>query len=250
MIVDSIKNGPVKLLSEIIVKDTDGVTNIRRPQKVADLSQEKNSRYPPINNQLQTSSNPRTQATIQNSQVMVQNIQGRKSQGYVGNAGKNQALGARVVNTVGNAWTNQPRLQATTNFKTDHIDAYDLYCDDEATTNTVFMVNFSHVGSIKDYIVKPRYDSDILFEVPHYDTYHESDVLNSDIQELEYIENIVSNNESYDELTSNSNVLSYTNYMLTVGNDADNYVPPPVKKNDMMLSVIKHMKTQVENATW
>ncbi|GKB57748.1 hypothetical protein Tco_0913934 [Tanacetum coccineum] len=41
LLIDSI-NGPVKLLPEITVKDTDGgVTDIRLPQKVADLSQEK-----------------------------------------------------------------------------------------------------------------------------------------------------------------------------------------------------------------
>ncbi|GJX25604.1 hypothetical protein Tco_0231900 [Tanacetum coccineum] len=83
-------------------------------------------------------------------------------------------------------------------------------------------------------------------QVPHYDTYHDSDVLNSNIQELGYIENIISNNESYDELTSNNNVISYTDYMLTIGNDEDNYVPPPIQKNDIMLSVIEQMKSQVD----
>ncbi|GKD88894.1 integrase, catalytic region, zinc finger, CCHC-type containing protein, partial [Tanacetum coccineum] len=236
-----------------------------------------------------------------------------KSQGYADNAGKNQATGARVVNTVGNGGTNQPRvvrcyncngeghiakqciakkrvkdaewfqdkmvlaqaqeagvvlndeqqdfladileenddcedlqLQATTNFKLDHVDAYDLNYDDEATTNAIFMENLSPIGSFNDDTVEPRYDSDILSEVPHYDTYHESDMLNSNIQEMGYIENIVSHNESYDELTSNSNVISYTDYMVTIGNDADNYVPPPVQKNDMILSVIEQMKSQVE----
>ncbi|GJS68311.1 retrovirus-related pol polyprotein from transposon TNT 1-94 [Tanacetum coccineum] len=38
------------------------------------------------------------------------NVQGRQSQGFAGNAKKNQASGARVVNTVGNAGTNQPRV--------------------------------------------------------------------------------------------------------------------------------------------
>ncbi|GJT84641.1 hypothetical protein Tco_1066358 [Tanacetum coccineum] len=213
MLIDSIKNGPVKLLLcynlllKITIKDTDGVTGIRRPQKVTDLSQEEKlrydentynpplsynsqqiqyhtqpsefyqpyqhyqsntqitqkliqspplqsyaptvvqqpptfqldtrfvipnflptddpiaslntamiflssaygSRYPPTNNQLRTSFNPRTQATIQNGQVTIQNVQGRQSQGYAGNTRKNQALGARVVNRVGNAGTNQPR---------------------------------------------------------------------------------------------------------------------------------------------
>ncbi|GJR34256.1 hypothetical protein Tco_1209940 [Tanacetum coccineum] len=138
------------------------------------------------------------------------------------------------------------QLQATTCFKADHVDAYDSDYDDEATTNAIFMENLSLVGSINDDTVEPCYDSDILFEVPHYNTYHDSDMLNSNIQELGYIENIVSNKESYDELTSNNNVISYTDYMHTIGNDADNYVPPPVQKNDMMLSVIEQMKSQVE----
>ncbi|GJV63516.1 hypothetical protein Tco_1474344 [Tanacetum coccineum] len=49
-----------------------------------------------------------TQATIQNGQFTVQNVQGRQSQGYAGSAGKNQASGARVVNTVGYTGENQP----------------------------------------------------------------------------------------------------------------------------------------------
>ncbi|GKG16551.1 hypothetical protein Tco_0361508, partial [Tanacetum coccineum] len=94
------------------------------------------------------------------------------------------------------------------------------------------MVNFSPVRCINDDTVELCYDSDIHSEVPQYDTYHDSDMLNSNIQELGYIENIVSNNESYDELTSNSNVISYIDYILTIGNDEDNYVPPPIQKND------------------
>ncbi|GKC43634.1 hypothetical protein Tco_1061356 [Tanacetum coccineum] len=99
------------------------------------------SKFPPTNNQLRTSSNPRTQAIIQNDQVTVQNVQGRHSQGYTANAGNNQASGAWVINTVGNA-----------------------ILDYEATTNAIFMANFSPVGSLNDDTVQPRYDSDILSE--------------------------------------------------------------------------------------
>ncbi|GKF45760.1 hypothetical protein Tco_0135562, partial [Tanacetum coccineum] len=60
------------------------------------------SKFSPMNNQLRTLSNLRTQATIQNGQVTIQNVQGRQSQGYAGNAGNIQALGARVINVVGN----------------------------------------------------------------------------------------------------------------------------------------------------
>ncbi|GKE36880.1 hypothetical protein Tco_1460285 [Tanacetum coccineum] len=120
------------------------------------------------------------------------------------------------------------QLQATTNFKADHVNVYYSDCDDEATINAIFMENLSPVGSLNDDTVEPRYDSDMLSQVPHYDTYHDYDMLNSNIQELGYIENIISNNESYDELTSNINVIPYTDYMLTIVNDDDNYVPAPV----------------------
>ncbi|GKA21482.1 hypothetical protein Tco_0701471 [Tanacetum coccineum] len=195
-----------------------------------------------------------TQAIIQNGQVVVQNVQGRQSQGYASNAGNNQASGAWVINVVGNTGENQPmekmllaqeqearfvldekqqdfladsledtddceelQLQATANFKADHVDAYDSDCDDEATANAIFRANLSPVVSLNDDTVAPRYDSETLFEVPHYDTYHDFDVLNSNIQELGYIENIVSTNESYVELKGNSDVISYTDYMLTIG---------------------------------
>ncbi|GJU64588.1 retrovirus-related pol polyprotein from transposon TNT 1-94 [Tanacetum coccineum] len=364
MLRDSVKNGPYKFKSEITVKDTNDVTDIRRAQRLEDLVGNMGSRqrtyerhiddqarttpitqqliqspplqsyaptvvqqppifqpdtglaiptflptddpiaslnkamiflslvyrskFPPTNNQPRTSSNPRTQATIQNGQVMVQNVQGRQSQGYAGNAGNNQASRAQVINTVGNTGANQPRVircyncngeghmakQCTARkrvkdsewFKekmllaqaqearvvldeeqqADHVDAYDSDCDDEATANAIFMANLSQVGSLNDDTVAPRYDSDTLSEVPHYDTYHDSNVLNSNIQELGYIENIISNNDSYDELKGNRDVISYTGYMLTIENDEDNYVPPPVQKNDMMLSVTEQMKSQVE----
>ncbi|GJR94013.1 hypothetical protein Tco_0266187 [Tanacetum coccineum] len=83
------------------------------------------------------------------------------------------------------------QLQPTVNFKAGHVDAYDSDYDDEAITNAIFMENLSPVGSINDYTVEPRYDSDILSEVPHYNTYHDSDMLNSNIQELGLVKPLV-----------------------------------------------------------
>ncbi|GJZ61501.1 retrovirus-related pol polyprotein from transposon TNT 1-94 [Tanacetum coccineum] len=220
---------------------------------------------------------PPSYSSHQTRQVTVHNVQGRQSQGYVGNVGNNEASRARVINTVRNTSGNQLRvircyncnaeghmakqcttrkrvkdsewfkekmllsqaqeagvvlnddqqdflagsleetddcddlqLQATTNLKADHVDAYDSDCDDEGTSNAIFMENMSPVGSLNDDMVEPRYDSNIHSEVPHYDTYHDSDMLNSNIQELGYIENIISNNESYDELKGNNDVICNT----------------------------------------
>ncbi|GJS58086.1 hypothetical protein Tco_0652870 [Tanacetum coccineum] len=135
-----------------------------------------------------------------------------QSQGYSVNAGKSQATGTRVINTVGEANTNQLRaimcyncrgeghmakstriladileemedcddlqLQKTSNFKACHVDAYDSDYDDEATASAIFMASLSLVGSLNGDTVAPTYNSHILSEVPHYDTYHENDVLN------------------------------------------------------------------------
>ncbi|GJT84640.1 hypothetical protein Tco_1066357 [Tanacetum coccineum] len=125
MLNDSIKNGPVKLLSEITVKDRDGVTDIRRPQKVAYLSQEEKLRY---------DSDIRAVNIILlglpvDIYTLINHFQTAKdifdqSQGYEGNTGKNQASGARVVNRVGNAGTNQPRFKEF--FDSKEVNALDV----------------------------------------------------------------------------------------------------------------------------
>nr|GEX27818.1 hypothetical protein [Tanacetum cinerariifolium] len=71
------------------------------------------SRYPPTNNQLRNSSNPRQQATINNGRVTIQPIQGRKSS-----------------------------LTAA-----DDLDAYDSDCDEINSAKIALMVNLSHYGS-------------------------------------------------------------------------------------------------------
>ncbi|GJT32034.1 retrovirus-related pol polyprotein from transposon TNT 1-94 [Tanacetum coccineum] len=281
MLIDLIKEGPFKLAKEITVKDTDGVTDIKRKQTPDDLSPKERLRYnsnikavnilllglpvdiytlmnhyeivqeiwdrvkelmegtkmslkepyssrcPPTNNQLRTSSNSRTQATIQNGHVTAQNVQGRQSQGYAGNVGKSQATGARVMNIFEEAGANQPWVircyncrgeghiakQCTAkkrvknsewfkdkmllaqaqeagvmlhkeqqDFLADRLEENDDYCDDEATISVIFMASLSPAVSLNDDTVALTYDSDILLDVPHYNTYHD-DVLNFDVQE-------------------------------------------------------------------
>ncbi|GJW63259.1 hypothetical protein Tco_0115143 [Tanacetum coccineum] len=45
MLKDSIDNGPYQFKPKITVKDTDGITDIRRPQRLADLGGEDKLRY-------------------------------------------------------------------------------------------------------------------------------------------------------------------------------------------------------------
>nr|GEZ53293.1 hypothetical protein [Tanacetum cinerariifolium] len=47
----------------------------------------------------------------------------------------------------------------------------------EQINQGIFMASLSSVGSLNDDTVAPTYDSNTLSEVPHYDTYHDSDML-------------------------------------------------------------------------
>ncbi|GJY38847.1 hypothetical protein Tco_0425211 [Tanacetum coccineum] len=120
-------------------------------------------------------------------------------------------------------------------------------CDDEATACAIFMASLSLAGSINGDTTGPSYDSKLLSKIPHYETYHEDAILNDVVQETEYNDHVVFNDNSCDELTSNSNIISYADYMVTIENDAAQYVPPLEQdKNAMILFVIEHMKGQVE----
>ncbi|GKG26400.1 integrase, catalytic region, zinc finger, CCHC-type containing protein, partial [Tanacetum coccineum] len=61
--------------------------------------------FPPSNNQLRTSSNPRNQATIQDGRVTVQQVQGRQTQSYAGT--KNRGI---ATTSKGNIVAGQPRV--------------------------------------------------------------------------------------------------------------------------------------------
>nr|GEU30845.1 hypothetical protein [Tanacetum cinerariifolium] len=87
-----------------------------------------------------------------------------------------------------------------------HVDAYDSDCDDEATTCAIFMASLSPAGSI-----------------------------NRDTAETKNTEHLVSNNDLYDELTSDINVISYADNMATIENDVVQYVSPREQNNAMIV---------------
>nr|GEY50729.1 retrovirus-related Pol polyprotein from transposon TNT 1-94 [Tanacetum cinerariifolium] len=92
------------------------------------------SRFLPSNNQLRTSSNPRNQATIQDRRVIVQQIQRRQTQSFVGTRNKGIATTSRGNYAAGQA-------------KTEGLDAYDSDCDDISLAKAVLVVNLSSCNS-------------------------------------------------------------------------------------------------------
>nr|GEY95164.1 hypothetical protein [Tanacetum cinerariifolium] len=134
------------------------------------------SRFPSNNNQLITSSNPRNQATIQNVKVTVQQVQRRHGQSFAGMRTKENAASSRGNNAADPGTTEgqvtQKTIPQNAIFQTDDLDAYDSDCDDISSTKVVLMANPS------------SYDSDVLFEVPHYETYQKDDMINQSVQEM------------------------------------------------------------------
>nr|GEV28087.1 retrotransposon protein, putative, unclassified [Tanacetum cinerariifolium] len=107
--------------------------------------------YPPTNNQLRNSSNPRQQATITNGRVTVQPIQGRHTS-LVAAQANGQILheeelafladpGIAEAQPIQNVITNNAAYQA------DDLDAYDCDCDEMNSAKVSLMANLSHFGS-------------------------------------------------------------------------------------------------------
>nr|GEX73780.1 hypothetical protein [Tanacetum cinerariifolium] len=110
------------------------------------------------------------------------------------------------------------QLHTAANFKAGHVDTYNSDCNDEATASAIFIASLAPVGSLITETIGLTFDSNTFSEVPHYDTYHD-DVLNYVVQEIKYNEHTVSHDDSYTELTSDINVISYAEYMVTIEDD-------------------------------
>ncbi|GJX10515.1 retrovirus-related pol polyprotein from transposon TNT 1-94 [Tanacetum coccineum] len=228
------------------------------------------SRFPPSNNQLITSSNPRNQATIQDGRVIVQQIQGRQSQSFAGTRNRgiattskgNYAAGQpRVVkcyNCQGEghmarqctqpkrprnaAWFKEklmlveaqeagqildeeqlayladpgiseaPIAQQTipqnSAFQTEDLDAYDSDCDDLSSAKAVLMENILSC------------DPEVLSKVPYSDSYL-NDMINQEVQEMQYSEKTHIDDFQDNEIHSDSNIIinAYANETTSFYND-------------------------------
>nr|GEU29885.1 hypothetical protein [Tanacetum cinerariifolium] len=131
------------------------------------------SRYPPTNNQLRNSSNPRQQATINNGRVTVKPIHGRhtslaagQSRTYTSGASENNSEKQRTVicyNCKGEghmskqctkpkrkrdeSWFKDKLLLVQAQANADDLDAYDSDCDEINTAKVTLIANLSHYCS-------------------------------------------------------------------------------------------------------
>ncbi|GJV92757.1 retrovirus-related pol polyprotein from transposon TNT 1-94 [Tanacetum coccineum] len=132
------------------------------------------SRFPPSNNQLRTSSNPRNQATIQDGRITIQQVQGRQTQSFAGTRNRGiattltgnyvagQAKVVKCYNCLGEGHMakqcTQPKSPRSSTwfkeklmlvkaqeaaFQTEDLDAYDSDCDDISSAKAVLIANLS-----------------------------------------------------------------------------------------------------------
>nr|GEZ86698.1 hypothetical protein [Tanacetum cinerariifolium] len=130
------------------------------------------------------------------SRVTVQQVQRKQSQSFVGPENRGIATTSK-----GNYAASQEKtIPQNSAFQTKDFDAYDSDCDDISSTNAVLMANLSSC------------DSDVLSEVPYSDTYP-NDMINRDLKGMSYSEQTHIDNFLDNEITSDSNIISYSQYL-------------------------------------
>ncbi|GJZ32787.1 hypothetical protein Tco_0578223 [Tanacetum coccineum] len=178
------------------------------------------SRYPTTNNQLRNSSNPRQQATINNGRVTLQPIQGRQT---------SFTAGTTSTYTPGVSGSNSGKQRTVICYSCKGEDHMSKQCtkpkrkwDDswfkekvllvEAQAHVALMANLSHYGS---------------------DALAESNVMN----------------QSKTEITSDINIIPYSQYVIESQQATIQNSNSSAQQDDLILSVIEQLKTQVANCT-
>ncbi|GJV13554.1 retrovirus-related pol polyprotein from transposon TNT 1-94 [Tanacetum coccineum] len=205
------------------------------------LTQSFRATLPQINNQLRTSSNTQNQATIQDGQIVVQNVQGRHNQNQRNFARENSAasfggmqnragnanavldeeellfLAGKQGNTFNADVDNQPVQDLALNedniFQVDECDNFDSNVDDEPTAQTIFMANLSSAGSSN--LQASLSNASILSEVHTLENTIDHSITNQNEHE---IHNEVQQSNVIDSTSvhmGNNNVIPYEQYLTT-----------------------------------
>ncbi|GJV27505.1 hypothetical protein Tco_1383953 [Tanacetum coccineum] len=192
------------------------------------------SRFPSTNNQLITSFNPRNQANVQDGRVIVQQVQRRQGQGYVGNSSdsNDSSLGVNI-----NGGKNPAGQARNAAFQTDDLDAFDSDCDEALGASAAFM---AHLSSYESY--------DIL-EVPNSNYYQDNNVPNMCVPVESYFEQSTSLLDQDIEITSDSNIISYEQYLQETASASVQNNTSTNEQTAMIMSVFDAQSVQVAKCT-
>ncbi|GJY10883.1 hypothetical protein Tco_0379068 [Tanacetum coccineum] len=117
-------------------------------------------------------------------------------------------------------------------FQTEDLDVYNSDYDDLSSAKAVLMANLSSCNS------------DVLFEVPYSDSYP-NDMINQEVQEMQYSKQTHIDNFQDNEIHSESNIIPYSQYLQesqdAVIQDTNSFAP-----NDLLvISLVEQMTDHV-----
>ncbi|GJV97450.1 retrovirus-related pol polyprotein from transposon TNT 1-94 [Tanacetum coccineum] len=121
-------------------------------------------------------------------------------------------------------------------YQADDLDAYDSDCDELNTAKVALMANLSHYGS------------DALSEVHNHDNVN-NNIINQAVQAMPSSEQSNVVNHSEIEITSDSNIIPYSQYLIESQQPAVQNSNSSAQQDALILSVIEQLNTQVANCT-
>ncbi|GKE67911.1 hypothetical protein Tco_1522072, partial [Tanacetum coccineum] len=172
--------------------------------------------FPTTNNQLKNSSNPRQQATIHDGRVTVQLVQGRQNSFATSTSRTRRRSHGKTVPKakeekrypgIAEGPVTQSVIIHNAAYQADDLDMYDSDCDEISTAKAVLMANLSSYGL------------DVFSEVP-YSNNTNNDMLNQSVQKMSYYEQPHPVDYPKNEITSDSNIIPYSQYLLETQNAA------------------------------
>ncbi|GKD87756.1 hypothetical protein Tco_1358910, partial [Tanacetum coccineum] len=128
----------------------------------------------------------------------------------------------------------QQTIPQNSAFQTEDLDSYDPDCDDLSSAKSVLMVNLSSC------------DPEVLSEVPYSNSYP-NDMINQDVQEMQYSKQKHIDDFQDNEIHSDSNIIPYSQYMQesqdAVIQDTNSSTP----NNLLVLSLVEQMTDHVDH---
>nr|GFA61811.1 hypothetical protein [Tanacetum cinerariifolium] len=130
--------------------------------------------------------------------------------------------------------SNQAIITTNAAYQADDLDAYDSDCDELNSAKVALMTNLSHYGS------------NTLAEVNNH-AHRTNPLISQEMQSNSEPFTILA--QSNTKSTSDSNIISYSQYMNESQYNTIQNFTLPVLQDDLILSVIKQLKTQLVNCT-
>ncbi|GJZ57508.1 ribosome biogenesis protein BMS1 [Tanacetum coccineum] len=228
-----------KFVTDVKLKGDDPIDAINHMMSF--LTTVVTSRYPTTNNQLRNLSNPSTTRTYtpgasgsnsgKQRTIICYNCKGE------GHMSKQCTKPKRKRD---DSWFKDKVLLTVIThnvaYQADDLDAYDSDYDELNTAKVAIMVNLSHYGS------------DALAEVYNHDNV-DNNMINQVVQAMLFSEqsNVVNHSET--EITSDSNIIPYSQYVIELQQVAVQNSNSSAQQDALILSVIEQLKTQVVNCT-